>query len=173
MNKPTLLAILIISLCFACKSARTNETIPQTGEQNCAAATDSISLAYKPTEEVYNRTFDEVDSLINELNDIIRNRDYINWLDCLSDDYKTSKNDPLFLSELSNQPTLVTQKIVLKSMKDYFEYVIVPSRLQSKLDKIVFVSEDRVKALSTLYGKSVILYNLVKVNGKWKIGNSK
>jgi hypothetical protein len=161
MKKTLLIGVLLFSV-LSCIS---NHSIMD----NSNTASDS---QYKPSEMVYNAAFTEINDLIDSLNEIIQARKYEIWLDFLTEEYKTEKSDPQFLSELSNTPTLVSQKIFLRSLKDYFEYVIVPSRAKAKLDKIVFSSESKVKALGILYGKSVILYYLVRTKSAWKIGTA-
>jgi hypothetical protein len=158
---------------YSCASAPDKTNILDGTLQDGNGSHSNNRSEYVPSREIYTRTFEEVDGLINTLNEVIKNRDFSAWLEYLSDSYKKEKSDPSFLSELSNQPTLVAKKIRLGCLKDYFEYVIVPSRTNSMLERIIFLSEDHVKALSTLYGQSVILFNLVRIDGVWKIGNTK
>lgn len=128
---------------------------------------------YEPTEETYSLTFESVNTIVEELNCIIQTKDYDKWLSYLTADYIKEKSDPSVLEELSDQPTMRANKIKLETLEDYFFFVIVPSRTHSVLERIVFIGKDRVKALSTLYGKPVILYYLVMVDGEWKIGIAK
>ena len=60
--------------------------------------------------------------------------------------------------------------IVLKSLRDYFNNVVVRSHLQAVLDDIQFLDETHVKAIALVQGTPVILYYLVRVNGQWKVG---
>lgn len=127
------------------------------------------TLSYKPTQEDYDDTFGKISRMIDDLNEIIKNRDFASWLLMISDEYRLEKNDPAFLAELSELPTLKRQNIRLKSIRDYFDHVIVPSRAKTNLERIVFIDRDRVKALSTLYGQPVILYYFVRKGNSWKI----
>ena len=72
------------------------------------------------TEEVYNKTFDEVEEFIRNLNEIIRERDYQTWLTYLSDEYIRRTSDPGYLSEQSEKPLLkkkLNQQRLLKREK--------------------------------------------------------
>ncbi len=128
---------------------------------------------YEPTEEAYALTFESVNTIVRELNSVIQAKDFDKWLSYLTSEYIKEKSDPSVLEELSDQPTMRANRITLQTLEDYFFFVIVPSRTNSVLERIVFINENCVKALSTLYGKPVILYNLVKVDGVWKIGIAK
>jgi hypothetical protein len=124
---------------------------------------------YQVSEEVYKQTFDDVESLIKELNEIIKRKDYSTWLTYLTREYREKYSNPEVLEELSNQPTLQKYDIELNSLKDYFIYVVAPSRANAKLDDLVFEDENHVKAIMEIKGNRVILYLLEKVSGQWKI----
>ncbi len=124
---------------------------------------------YQVSEEVYKQTFDDVESLIKELNEIIKRKDYSTWLTYLTREYREKYSNPEVLEEVSNQPTLQKYDIKLNSLKDYFIYVVAPSRANAKLDDLVFEDENHVKAIMEIKGNRVILYLLEKVSGQWKI----
>ncbi|MBN2443491.1 MAG: hypothetical protein JXJ04_19165, partial [Spirochaetales bacterium] len=98
-------------------------------------------------------------------------KEYNIWITYLTEDYKQAKGDPEYLKELSEKPVIKNQKIVLKSLKDYFFYVVVPSRFNVRLDKINFVDKIHVKAYTYINNEYIILYYLEKVGDDWKIGN--
>ena len=58
----------------------------------------------------------------------------------------------------------------MKSLKDYFDYVVVPSRFQVQLDEIEFIGENQVKAYAMRGNTKALLYLLVREDDKWKIG---
>jgi hypothetical protein len=67
---------------------------------------------------------------------------------------------------------LKNQKIVLKSLEDYFLYVVVPSRANDRVDDIEFIGQNRVKAYTiTSKGQRLRLYELEKTAGNWNIVN--
>ncbi len=125
---------------------------------------------YEVTEEIYKKTFEAIEELIQRLNSIIKSEDFETWLTYLTEDYKEKLNDQQFLKEVSEQPILKKYNIRLTSIRDYFTYVVVPSRSNARLDEIVFVDDTHVKAIMILNENPVILYQLEKKNGSWKIG---
>jgi hypothetical protein len=122
------------------------------------------------SEEVYTKTFDEIEEFIRNLNDIIRSEDYETWLTYLSDEYVERTSDPEYLEQQSQKPLLKKNNIHLKDLKDYFTYVVVPSRTQARLDEIEFIDEDHVEAFAMIRDTRALLYLLVRENDKWKIG---
>lgn len=122
------------------------------------------------TEEVYERTFQDVEGLIKNLNEIIKGMDYEEWLTHLSEPYIEYYSDPEVLDDLSQQPLLKKYSITLKNLSDYFEYVVAPSRANARLDDIVFEDEHYVKAIMLVNGQRTILYQLVYTDDRWKIG---
>ena len=122
------------------------------------------------SEEVYTKTFDEIGEFIRNLNDIIRKEDYDTWMNYLSEEYIDRTSDPAYLREQSQQPLLKKNNISLHNLRDYFEYVVVPSRVQAQLDEIEFIGENQVKAYAMIKDTKALLYLLVRENDKWKIG---
>jgi hypothetical protein len=122
------------------------------------------------TEELYKKTFDEVQDAIADLTRIIANADYPQWLDYLTTDYVRITSSKAFLEDVSHSGVLKKNGIVLKNLEDYFNNVVVRSRLQAKLEDIKFVDETHVKAITTIQGSPVILYYLVNEEGRWKVG---
>ena len=123
------------------------------------------------TEDVYEQTFTDIESLIAELNAIIKHENYEVWTTYLTKAYKASLEDPEQLSRISEEPILKKYNIRLSNLKDYFFYVVVPSRSDARLDDIVFVDESHVKAIMIINNRRSILYKLEKIDDKWKIGD--
>lgn len=123
------------------------------------------------TKEVYEATLFDVKKFIEQLNTIIRNRDYDSWLGYLSPEYIAQTSDPSYLEKISEMPILKRQSIVLKSLKDYYLYVVVPSRQNDHVDEIEFIGEDRIVAFTlNAKGERLVLYYLEKLDHLWKIG---
>ncbi|MFP4562496.1 MAG: hypothetical protein ACLFRY_04220 [Spirochaetia bacterium] len=131
------------------------------------------SEEFEVTEEIYEQTFSDVENLIQDLNKIISSGNYSKWLTYLTEPYKERYSDPAVLAELSRQPTLKKYDIRLRTLEDYFRYVVVPSRSEVRLDEIIFNDEEHVKALMEIDDRQVILYRLRLVDGSWKIGLAK
>ena len=138
------------------------------------------------TEERFSATKADVQALIDDLNRIIRAKNYNGWLKYLSDSYLKEISSDEFLEErteelyrrdqtvasnLGRDPKRV-QKKILRTPKDYFDNVVVPSRSNDRLDDIDFISENRVKAYTMdNRGTRLVLYDLELINDKWMIIN--
>ena len=143
--------------------------------------TVQVEESFDPTtvsQEYYNFTLEEVQHFIFELNQIIRSRNYNLWRAALSDEYFREISSPKNLQQLSEQPAMTTRKIVLRTAQDYFTHVVVPSRANSRVDVIEFVSKNRVKAFTIIPNRvsggepqRLRLYDLEKINDMWTIIN--
>jgi hypothetical protein len=122
------------------------------------------------SQEVYTRTFEEIEDFIQNLNQIIRSEDYESWLTFLSEQYIRTTSAPEYLRDQSEKPLLKQANIRLENLRDYFLHVVVPSRTQATLDEIEFLDENHVKAIAVLRGTRVILYLLERDGAQWKIG---
>jgi hypothetical protein len=112
----------------------------------------------------------DISELIEKLNGIIKSNNFQNWKQYLSKDYIDYYSDPEVLNEKSQSPLLTKYKIVLRSLEDYFNYVVVGSRQNVKLDEIKALDRNRIKAYMFINNTSVIIYELVKIDNTWKIG---
>ena len=128
-----------------------------------------IEDAYVVTQELYEQTFEEIEALIYELNTVISKRQYDRWLTYLSNGYKHLYNSREQLDIINEYSQLKDNGIVLKDIKGYFDWVVVPSRSQAVLGEIVFVGETQVIAYSSFEGKRAKLYELERIDGVWKI----
>jgi hypothetical protein len=153
--------VLVFSSCKTTNQG-TPITTPTPGKINNASE-------YKPTEKEYKETFEDIDKLIQEINAAVTRKDYSAWLKYLSEEYLDFYNKPENLKRISESPTLKAQKINLKSIQDYFSYVIVPSQMKTRLESIKFVDDSHIKAYGEIYNELAILYYLKKNNGVWKI----
>jgi len=138
------------------------------------------------SEEKFATTKADVQTLIADLNRIIRARNYNAWRTYLADSYFKEISSSAFLDErtedlykrdqtvasnLGRDPKRV-QKKILRTPKDYFDNVVVPSRSNDRMDDIDFVSENRVKAYTLdSRGNRLVLYDLELIDDKWKIIN--
>jgi hypothetical protein len=126
----------------------------------------------------------EVQSLIEDLNKIIRARNYDSWTGYLAEPYFVEINSRTFLEgitvDLYKRDQIVAtsrgrdpkqvEKRVLRTARDYFDYVVVPSRSNDHVDDIDFVTENRVKAYTLdAKGNRLVLYALEIIGNKWKI----
>ena len=182
-NKLPLLFILTVILVFSCGS---NPKPEQKQEDKVNAvetgAQETTVQAVKPEETFtvsrvyYDTTMDEVRHFIIDLNHAISTRNYNSWRAALSDGYFNELSSQEYLQQLSEQPAMKTRRIVLRTPQDYFTYVVVPSRANSRVDEIEFVNRNRVKAFTVTTNRTgevqrLRLYDLEKIGNTWKIIN--
>jgi len=128
------------------------------------------------SQELYLSTREEVQQFINQLNAIIRARNFNAWRDTLSPEYLAYLSSPDFLRQVSNEPLMRAQNRTLRNLNDYFIHVFVPSRnpdrIQTNNIDIVFINQSVVRAYTiTTSGDRQTLYTLERINNSWKIIN--
>lgn len=121
------------------------------------------------TREIYDQTFNEVQGTIRELNRIIAARDFEGWQAYLTIRYRETYSDPKTLERSSQSAVLQRNEIVLRSLRDYFLYVVVPSRANARLSDIVFRSANEVEAVMEVNNQRYLLYSLSREGASWKI----
>lgn len=183
-------SLLVVCLCAACagKPAAVTEEIPPeiVAVEEPAAVEEPITIEepvvdepektdFVPesiSQEVFDTTKNDVRRFVEELNRIIRGKDYNAWRANLSDNYFRQISAEDHLKNVSETQIMKRQRIVLKSAEDYFNYVVVPSRANSHVDDIEFIDENIVKAF-TVNSKNerLRLYELERVGNTWKIIN--
>jgi len=154
-------------------TAAPTTTEPEAGKGAATTQTDTTNPPAKEfvaSEELYLKTFREVQDVVAAITRIIAAGDYDGWKGYLTEEYIQSRSSAGFLADASNAAVLKKNGIVLKSLRDYFDNVVVRSRLQATLDDIQFLDETHVKAIALVQGTPVILYYLVHEDGGWKIG---
>jgi flagellar motor protein MotB len=124
---------------------------------------------YEMTAKEKEETKRDLNELVDKLNTIISRKNYEKWLDYLTDNYKEHYSDEERLKEISESPILQKHGIKLRSLRDYFTYVVVASRKDVHIDDIKAIGEDTVKAYMEVDEQSVVVYTLTKVEGQWKI----
>ncbi len=123
-------------------------------------------------QEVFDTTKSDVQALIQRLNTIIRDKDYETWVTFLGARYRAALSDNAFLERISSSTILRKQKITLRGLRDYFIYVVVPSRANDRVDDIEFIGQNRVKAFTVdSKGRRLRLYDLEKKPTGWEIIN--
>jgi len=175
-----LLALFAVCLMAACKSGPDVKAESQVeGTESNAPSSNTQEAVFDPTkvsQEMYNSTMIDVQLFIEMLNDIIRKKDYEGWKSNLSEAFFREISSQKNLQNMSDQPAMKMQKIVLKNPQDYFNYVVVPSRANSRVDEIEFISQNVVKAYTIRTNKDneeirLRLYELEKTGNAWKIIN--
>jgi hypothetical protein len=180
--KRSILALLIIA-CFVVflGSCSTTSVTPSqspvpsaTQEPSAPVIPSATPAAFDPnnvSKEMYQLTLDEIKAFVQGLNEIIKKKDYEAWLSNLTEEYIAYLSDPKYLTELSQQPALKLRSITLSSLKDYFLYVVVPSREDYNVSDIKFIDQNHITVFVVdKKGNSLALYYLEKIGDVWKIG---
>jgi hypothetical protein len=122
------------------------------------------------SQEEFETTKADIQQLVQNLNRIIRSGNFTSWLSYLADSYRARISSRDFLNDLIDKYPVYRGRI--NSARDYFNYVVVPSRANDHVDDIEFVSKNEVKAYSEdAKGQTVVLYSLENLDGRWKISN--
>lgn len=122
------------------------------------------------SEAVLESALFDIRSFIDDLNGIVQARDYEAWNQYLTEAYRAHYSSPEVLAELSENFIIRRQGIVLQSLRDYFIYVVYPSRQNDKVDEIEFIDQDLVRAYTyDTRGNRLVLYTLQNVDSTWKI----
>ncbi len=132
-------------------------------------AADPPKQEFSVTAEVYNRTFDQIREVIDELNGHIARAEYEGWLEHLTENYVRETSRQEYLDKWKDDPELKGRGIVLRTLKDFFVYRVVPTRSKAKLDEIQFLDDEHVYAFTVLRGEKYLLYSLVKTDKGWKV----
>lgn len=133
-------------------------------EEEVVATFDTVTI----TKATFLNTKSEIQVVVEALNTITYARDYNKWLTYLSDEYRATYSDPATLDSVS--ASLPIKGVKLKSLRDYFIYVFVPSRQNMRVDDIQFVSPTRVYVLMEIApGSQAAIYILEKFNGLWQL----
>lgn len=179
-----LIASALIAFLVGCSSSPPARTVPQSQAEPVpevppaevvkpvekAADTETFDPSTVSQQE-YDSTKSDVQVLIERLNAIIQQRDYDTWTSYLTEEYKSRMSDPQYLATQSESKVLQKFNIKLRTLKDYFFYVVVPSRKTEQVDEITFIGPHRVRAyMFSPKGEKLLLYDLEKINDMWKIG---
>ncbi len=121
----------------------------------------------------YEDTFFDIEKFINRMNMIIKNEDFKSWKENLTDAYISLKSSKEELEYSSVKLSLIGRTVKLRSLKDYFFQLVVPSRENIVLDSLSFIDRDHIIAFIMKNNKKAILYSLEKNGDKWKIGIKK
>ena len=123
------------------------------------------------TQESYEEILDEVKAFVDNLNLIIKDKNYYQWRSVLSEELLNEISSRDFLANASKWPSMKSRGIVLRETRDYFNYVVVPSRANSQVDKIEVMDNNRVKAfyVNTRKERTELVYELAKTGDSWTI----
>ncbi len=165
MNTPAVDSSSTASPAQTQNTTQTTQKDPQKTDQEAVVAQfDSVPI----TKQTFETTKSEMQLVVEQLNKITYTRNYDAWLPWLSKEYYDTYSDPAVLDTVS--ASLPTKGIKLKTLRDYFNYVFVPSRQNMRVDDIKFVSPTRVYVImEILPGQPAAIYILEKTSAGWKL----
>jgi hypothetical protein len=182
--KKTIFLILLAPLLFSCKTTNkpeeekviytepaeeSAEVIPEEMEVVVPEEPEAtINEGIEVSEDLYNKTFNEIESLINKLTQLIRKKNFNGWKEFLSEKYINKVGSAEYLREVSESPSL-KDIVVLEDLKDFFQWVVVPSRVSARLDEIIFKDESHVTAYMIIDEHRTILFQFEQVGDTWEI----
>ena len=117
------------------------------------------------TLDEFQRTKKDILQVIAELNKIIKNKDYESWLGYLSPDTKEYWSDPVNLANVATR--LPVNGIKIRNLKDYFNYVFIPARQNSRVEEIRYLSKNTVKAVQPMEKEDLIFYTFENNGENW------
>ena len=166
-------ASFLLFVFISCESTDTPAT-PKPVETPKESDTKPIEKIEQPdnikvSDAVYKETFTNVEAFIEMLNKIIGDSNFDEWRRHLTRDYIDFYSNLSNLRVVSQEPALKRHNIVLTSLRDYFVYVIAPSRADVRLDSISFIDDNNIRAYMIIDGEPWLLYNLVRFNETWRI----
>lgn len=121
------------------------------------------------TEEEYESTLTAIENLVINIDTIIRNRDFETWKTFLSDSYIDAYDSPEDLAGYTQAYKQKGYDIRLANLKDYFNYVVVVSRINAVIDHLVFIDETHLKVITIYKEESAVLYYMEQIDIEWKI----
>jgi len=120
------------------------------------------------SEDLYNKTFNEIEELIKKLTQLIRKKNFNGWKNFLSEKYIEKVGSAEHLREISESSSL-KGVVELKDLRDYFQWVVVPSRMSARLDEIIFLDEEHVTAYMYIEEDRTILFQFELIDETWTI----
>jgi hypothetical protein len=174
--------VLLISLVISLAACRTSAPAPSplpSSPGGPFASPMPVSPSPQPTFDPQSITPEEkketlisVADLILELNRITREKNFEAWQSYLTPAFKEKYSDAAYLADISGAYLILrVKKIVLKTLRDYFDSVVYPSHQNDRVDDIEYIGHNRVKAVYyNDKSERRVLWDLERVDGTWKIG---
>ena len=127
-----------------------------------------VNLTDFDSKEEFIQDKTEIINTIKELQKIMDKQDYQAWLPYISRNSIQYYSSPVNIRKANKR--LPDKTIIFRGLEDYFKYIFIPSRKQSKVDEIRYINKSEVKAVQVLPNNStVVYYNFIREDGKWKV----
>ncbi|MDR2588183.1 MAG: hypothetical protein LBC67_02040 [Spirochaetales bacterium] len=159
-------------VCFFCAALFSCGSQPSASESEVPVVVESVQTdphLVIVSEEEYKHDLEDVNRTILELNKTIASGNYRRWKEYLTQEFVDKELSAKKLQEINSMPLLVRNNIRLRDANDYFTYVVVPSRASVRLDDMVHVDVGRVEVFMVDDTSRTLVYQLEKVEDKWKI----
>ncbi|MCI6810404.1 MAG: hypothetical protein MR958_09505 [Spirochaetia bacterium] len=145
------------------KPGKKNEVINEEYLRSTKALTEE-----SVTVEEFENDKAEILKIINELKVIMDNGDKTKWLTYIDPDSINYYSNHTNLRKVREK--LPNKQIQLHGIGDYFKYVFIPSRKNSNIDEIRYISKSNIRAVQIREDKSeLVYYNFVKKDNKWYV----
>lgn len=165
---------------FSCKSTEQKNNPPQKQEKAIGIEKEEKIGNQEPDDEYsrsthgvsisvenFNKDKREILKIIQELSQVMNDRDYDKWITYIEPESISYWSNPRNLSQASKR--LPIKNLRLANLYDYFIFVFCPSRKGRTVDEIRYISLDSIKAVQVSNEVDVVYYNFVKVDGKWMV----
>ena len=145
------------------KPGKKNEVVNEEYLRSTKALTEeSVTVEEFETDKA------EILKIINELKVIMDNGDKTKWLTYIDPDSINYYSNHTNLRKVREK--LPNKQIQLHGIGDYFKYVFIPSRKNSNIDEIRYISKSNIRAVQIREDKSeLVYYNFVKKDNKWYV----
>lgn len=164
-----------LSLFFSCG---TTENVEKPVESEEVKVPEAINDEYlrstkslgeeKVTVEEFEEDKAAILRIIEELSVIMNNGDKGLWLTYIDPESQVYYSNTTNLRKVREK--LPNKQIQLHGIGDYFKYVFIPSRKNSQIDEIRYISRNNIKAVQVKDdGYELIYYYFVKKDGKWYV----
>ncbi|MDY4985221.1 MAG: hypothetical protein SO112_04300 [Treponema sp.] len=145
------------------KPGKKNEVVNEEYLRSTKALTEE-----SVTVEEFENDKAEILKIINELKVIMDNGDKTKWLTYIDPDSINYYSNHTNLRKVREK--LPNKQIQLHGIGDYFKYVFIPSRKNSNIDEIRYISKSNIRAVQIREDKSeLVYYNFVKKDNKWYV----
>jgi len=111
-------------------------------------------------------------NLFDSIEERIAKGDFEGWYKSLTSSYQSYINDTKVLQKMSNESDfLYNRGIILKSAKDFFEYVVIQAREGRSLRFVdyQYIDKQHVKVFCELEGLGRFTYNFTYEGSSWKL----
>jgi len=178
MKKIITIATVALSL-FAFMSCGTTQTVEkQETKEEVKAPAEPVNEEYiRSTQNMTDETVTveefendkaEILKIIDELRLIMNTGDKTKWLTYIDPDSVTYYSNTNNLRKVREK--LPNKQIQLHGIGDYFKYVFIPSRKNSQIDEIRYISKNNIKAVQVKEDKSeLVYYYFIKKDNKWYV----